>query len=268
MNDLGKRMKGYEQSSQTVLTGRMPTIIRLDGKAFHTYTKGFKKPFDGELHGTICVLAKFLCQEIQNSVFAYTQSDEISILLHPYRKLDTCPWFGNEVQKMTSVSAGLASGWFNLWNTKRDMRLELSDDGGFVSYESVMNILNTAKIQVFDSRVFVLPEAEVTNYFLWRQQDCKRNSIQLLGQSLYSHKQLDKKNSSDIQEMCFQKGQNWNDLDIWKKRGSAIYKTIQPSNLYIGEILLNRWDWFIDQNIPIFSQDRNFIEQHLKVEQE
>lgn len=277
-DSLGERMKElYEVSSQTTLVGRMPVIIRLDGKAFHTFTRKCEKPFDGKLHNTMCLTMEFLCRNIQTAVFGYTQSDEISILLHPYKKLDTCSWYGNNVQKMTSVSASFATGYFN---EIYDWQKLLDDNGELTLRNPTLNgdfFIPTPiidKLAFFDSRVFNIPEAEVANYFHWRQKDAERNSIQMLAQSLYSHKELDKKNSSDLQEMCFQKGYNWNDLDTWKKRGSAVYKKRQE-HLYgiegtnkLYPYSAPTYGWFIDQDIPIFSQDRNFIEKHLEVEQE
>lgn len=271
-NSLGERMKEfYEASSQTTLVGRMPVIIRLDGKAFHTFTRRMEKPFDSGLHELMCNTMLYLTQNIQTAVFGYTQSDEISLLLHPYKKLNTCPWYGNNVQKMTSVSAGWASTHFFTSYLKYRIIEDVKEDGGYCNLQDILDVFNNNKIEIFDSRVFNIPEAEVCNYFLWRQQDAERNSKQMLAQSLYSHKELDKKNSSDLQEMCFQKGHNWNDLDTWKKRGSAVFKMGKTIRIPIEggmSIPKEHMYWYIDREIPIFSQDRNFIEQHLKVEQE
>lgn len=222
---LGDRMKNYyENPFKIKLPMRMPVIIRLDGRAFHTYTRKCKKPFDSILIERMINTAKYLCENIQGAELAYTQSDEISILLHNYKRLNSGSWFDNEVQKIVSISAGMASSYFSM-------------DAG--------------KLLQFDSRVFVLPEQEVCNYFIWRQQDWERNSIQMLAQSLYSHKELHKKNNSQLQELCFKKGKNWNDLSIQIKRGTCIVK---------DEI-----DWSIDYNIPIFTKERDYIEKRLSV---
>ena len=217
----------YEQVYNYVLPWRLPTIIRLDGKSFHTFTRGMKRPFDGGFIHMMNLLAIYLCKEIQTSQFAYVQSDEISILLHPYKKLDTQPWFVNEVQKMTSVSAGLASAW-------------LTKEAG--------------KIAVFDSRVFVLPEAEVVNYFIWRQQDWTRNSISMVADTFYSHKELMNKDSNQKQEMIFAKGVNWGKLPILHRRGRTILKTA------VG--------WIVDDKPPIFNKSRKYIEKYLKIDEE
>ncbi len=226
-DSLGNRMKGYEQAFQTILPRRMPVIIRLDGKAFHSLTKHLKKPYDQLFANTMIQTAFYLCEEIQGSEVAYIQSDEISILLHNYKNHTTQPWFANEIQKMVSVSASLAAAKFN-------------------------NININCPLACFDSRVFILPEAEVCNYFVWRQQDAVRNSIQGLSQSLYSHKELMHKNTKHMQEMCFQKGHNWNDLSDQQKRGTCIERT--ESNGFV-----------ISMPTPAFSQDRQYIEKHLAV---
>jgi len=192
-DSIGNRMKeNYENRQKLFLTRRTPVIIRLDGKAFHTFTKGLEKPFDLTLHRTMVETTKFLMEQIQGAQLAYTQSDEISILVTDYDYFETEAWFDYNIQKLTSVSASLATGFFN--------------------WESPFN-----RIAYFDSRVFNIPKEEVMNYFLWRFQDWKRNSIQLLGQSLFSHKELHKKNQHEIIEMCKVKGHDWNALpDVWR----------------------------------------------------
>lgn len=112
-DQLGDRMKGYEQNSRITLTRRVPVIIRLDGKAFHTYTRGLKKPFDRVLMTTMQNTMQYLCENIQNCVFGYTQSDEITLVMTDYKTITTDAWFGNGVQKMCSVAASMATVAFN-----------------------------------------------------------------------------------------------------------------------------------------------------------
>ena len=219
-------MKGYEEACATHLPRRMPVIMRLDGKAFHSLTQDCARPFDRLFSDVMGTTALELCKEVQGTVLAYYQSDEISLLIHNYKTLTTQPWFDNNVQKMVSVSAAAASVEFTkLWGPPA----------------------------LFDSRIFVLPEAEVCNYFIWRQQDAVRNSIIMLTRSMYSHKECDAKNGNEMQEMCFQKGQNWNNVLTRWKRGACVYKNAEGT-------------WIEDQEIPTFTQDRNFIERHLAVE--
>ena len=224
-----QRMKNnYENRSKTFLTRKVPVIVRLDGKAFHTYTKGLDKPFDEGLIEDMQKTAIFLCENIQGAKCAYTQSDEISILLTDYDKLTTEAWFNYNVQKMTSVSASLSTGIFNQQRALKFFRSLRKDR---LLDELLVNA-NLGVLANFDSRVFSIPKDDVNNYFLARQRDAEKNSIAMLAQSLYSHKELHLKNGSDMQEMCWQKGHNWNDLHFSKKRGSLVVK-----NTYVNDIL-------------------------------
>lgn len=112
-SDLAKRMKRYEAVSKTTLVTRMPVILRIDGKAFHTLTRGFQKPFDRVLNLSMMETMRFLCKNIQGCVLGYTQSDEITLVLVDYKKLTSNPWFDYEVQKMCSVGASMATVGFN-----------------------------------------------------------------------------------------------------------------------------------------------------------
>lgn len=256
---LGDRMKAYEVASRTTLPGRLPVIIRVDGKAFHTYTKGTDRPFDMYLGDVMVDTAKKLCEEIQGAQLAYTQSDEISILVHGYKKFESQPWFDNQVQKMVSVAAGIASSHFtaNSWK---------------IVCRGAKTVVDNLKPAVFDARVFVLPEADVCNYFLWRQQDATRNSVQMLARSLYSHKQVENNNTSKLKEMCAEKGQPWDDLPTRWKRGVCVIKGEEL--LPIGGQLANslksatRTRWIPDYQIPVFSQDREYVNKYLAVEEE
>lgn len=221
---IATRMKeNYENRSKQFLTRRTPTIIRLDGKAFHTYTKGLDKPFDEGLMEDMQLTTAFLCKEIQGVKCGYTQSDEISLLLVDYDKLTSNAWFDYNVQKMVSVAASLATAKFN---ELRYTRSALKGDP-IKSYHFKHIIL-----AYFDARVFQISDKEeVVNYFLWRQQDAEKNSVAMLAQSLYSHGELHKKHGGDMQEMCFQKGHNWNDLSSQKKRGSFVVKQTYVNNV-------------------------------------
>lgn len=211
------RMKeNYESRSRHYLTRRTPVIIRIDGKAFHTYTKGLLKPFDEGLIDDMNYTAMHLCAEIQGAKCAYVQSDEISILLTDFDKLTTDAWFDYEIQKMTSVAASLATAKFNDSRTKRYLNK--------VDCETHIADLELPKLAYFDARAFNIPKEEVANYFLARQKDAVKNSIASVAQSLYSHSELKGKNQSEQQEMIFQKGQNWNNYSAWQKRGRFVQK--------------------------------------------
>ena len=248
-DSLGDRMKSYENVTKFKLTKRTPVIIRLDGKAFHTWTKRLKDvddlttdPFSDVMNQCMTATTEKLIAGIQNAVFGYTQSDEISILLNDWKTLTTDQWFGNSVQKMVSVAASMATVYFNQ------------------TYAQLVGPEQTqeAAWAMFDARVFTLPKEEVANYFVWRQQDATRNSINMLGQHYFSHKELQGKNVSQVQDMLMldqpigDPGVNWNDLDTWKKRGTCVTRVE---------------DVTADREIPIFTADREYVEQFLSVEE-
>lgn len=272
---LGDRMKNnYENISRYYLTRRAPVIIRIDGKAFHTFTRGLKRPFDDILVKTMQETMKYLCENIQGCVLGYTQSDEISLVLVDYAELTTDAWFGNNLQKMCSVSASMATLAFNKAFTrnilKQSKRLYTEHlDGKDASYIETLEIAMN-KGAMFDSRVFTIPKEEVCNYMLWRQQDATRNSILSVGQANFSHKDLHGKSCNNIQDMLMtQKGINWNDYATTLKRGSCCIKVDDGLTAYdeVGNICgyTQRSKWVIDNEIPIFSQDRNYIERLINV---
>ena len=244
------RMKSnYENRSKTFLTRRTPVICRLDGKALHTWTRGLKKQFDEGLIEDMEATTKFLCENIQGVKLGYCQSDEISLLLTDYETLDTQAWFDYNVQKMTSISASMATAKFNQLRLQRNIGSEF--DYGNVRYMD-SEFLNN-KLAFFDSRVFNIPKEEVSNYFLARQKDAVKNSISMLAQSLYSPKELHKKNQSDMQELCWQKGHNWNDLDYRKKRGCTIIKV--QKEVSDGHVSWSRGKWESVETPMIFNYE-------------
>jgi tRNA(His) guanylyltransferase len=261
-DSLGDRMKSYEDVFRLQLPIRMPVILRIDGKAFHSYTakkspiKGVEKPVDAGLVECMNDTAIALCEEIQGAKIAYVQSDEISILLNNYQTNDTQSWFDNNLQKMVSISAAVASVTF----TENSYKIWGIDESREDPYYLTMPAY-------FDSRAFVLPKEDVVNYFLWRQQDATRNSVQMLARSLYSHKECTNLNNSQLQELIFQKGINWNDCPTSQKRGRCIVKkyteksALNPKTQQYETAL--RSEWIVDNEIPIFSQDRNYINQYV-----
>lgn len=217
MNDeLGQRMKDqYEHRTRFFVPRRTYTIIRLDGKAFHTYTRGLQKPFDDGLSEDIDKAIIEMLPEIQGVQFAYTQSDEISLLLTDFATPNTDAWFDGNIQKMASVSASIITAEFNKLRWQR-----------FINKHSI-NLLGVENSTAyFDSRSFTIPDrTEVMNYFIWRNQDCARNSVSMVAQSLFSHKELQGKSTAEMQEMMFQKhGINWAEYDQAKKNGRLIVK--------------------------------------------
>lgn len=225
---LGERIKeNYENRTRYYIPRRTYAIIRLDGSHFHTYTRGLNKPFDNGLIQDMDSTIIAIMGEIQNAVFVYTQSDEISILLTDFAKTTTSAWFDGNIQKMVSTSASLITGQFNRFRARRyRQELQASSLVGHYTEDGVEEEYVPFKIATFDSRIFTIPDRiEVMNYFRWRQQDCVRNSVSMVAQSLFSPKELHGKSQSSMHEMMHKKGVNWaTDYSDSEKNGRIIVK--------------------------------------------
>jgi tRNA(His) 5'-end guanylyltransferase len=218
----------YENTYRFGMTRRMPVAIRIDGKAFHTFTKGFVRPFDEVLSNAMIRTMGYLCENIQGCVFGYTQSDEITLILLDYQTLTTEAWFGYEIQKICSISASMATMAFNKFFYSEVLKWydKTIADNIFQEQENVklMKTYQNAaeKGAMFDSRCFNIPKEEVCNLIYWRQLDATRNSIQMMGQANFSHAELQGKSCNDIQDMLMEKKNiNWNNTPTPWKRGTA-----------------------------------------------
>ena len=271
-DDLGVRMKTfYEQIPKTKLMRRCPVAIRIDGKAFHTFTRGFQKPFDEVLIKSMQETMKYLCENIQGCVLGYTQSDEITLILVDYKKLTSSAWFDYEVQKICSIAASMATMAFNKFfrDNVGDYLYENYDDQYLADYiKTLQNAVD--KGAMFDARCFNIPKEEVTNLVYWRQLDASRNSIQMVGQANFSHKELQNKSCNDIQDMLMtQKCINWNDLPTYQKRGSCCVRNkivIESDGVMVTAQLRDTSksenEWIIDTDIPIFKgEGREYVDR-------
>lgn len=278
-DELSNRMKDYEIRTRSFLPRRSNVIIRIDGKAFHSYTKGLNKPFDRGLMEDMAETTKYMCSKIQGAKFGYTQSDEISILLTDYDTYKTDAWFDGQVQKIVSVAASMATARFNQLRMQRIMELGTSESSDLKTF--IMHSIASFKLAEFDARCYTLPDAEeVVNYFIWRQQDASRNSVSMLAQSKFSHSALQNKNTSQMQDMLMNiYSINWDRCTVPEKRGWSIIrkeqewmrakdnKSFMPYMIVPGEITEVRSEgikytrnaWVIDDNIPIFIKDRNYV---------
>lgn len=271
-DELGKRMKTYyEQIPQTKLMRRTPVAIRIDGKAFHTFTRNFDKPFDEILVNSMYDTMKYLCENIQGCVLGYTQSDEITLILVDYKKLNSSAWFDYEVQKMCSIAASMATMAFNKYFYQEALEwynkmkpTTLTDEQAVVAQLQVYKQA-AEKGAMFDARCFNIPKEEVTNLLYWRQVDAARNSIQMVARAYFSHAECQDKNTTDLQEMLFQKhGINWNDYPVNLKRGACCSKVWNFKN---GEGM--RSEWKVDYNIPMFKNEgRDYVERLIQPEEE
>ena len=229
METLGDRMKKYEADSENngCIDMRAPVIIRLDGCHFHTWVKRAKlhKPFDRRMIDAMQTAALALCNEIQSSVMAYVQSDEISLVLRNDQSEKSEAWFGNRMQKLCSISASICSVAFN------NRMAELTDGEAPLAY--------------FDSRVMYMPsKEEVFNCILWRQRDCIRNSVSGLAQAHFSQKELDRMNSDDKLKMLAGKGVDWEMLPMDEKYGAMVHR--EARNGCYGGIEFVRNVFFVD----------------------
>lgn len=237
-DDLGDRMKAhYENRVRYVLPRRTYTIVRVDGKAFHSYTRHFERPFSTLLAEAMDSTAMAMCKAMQGAQLAYVQSDEISVLLTDFEKPDTEAWFDGNVQKIVSVAASIATATFNQARTDHYMRnasecarqdVMRGCSGGKDYAERYVEMLHVLSeppgIAMFDGRAFTIPDpTEVENYFIWRQQDATRNSISMAAQAHFSHQQLHGKSTGDMQELLWsERGVNWNDYPDGFKRGRVV----------------------------------------------
>ena len=247
---LGDRMKTYyEDRTRIYLPRRTYTLIRIDGKAFHTYTKGLKKPFDAGLIEDMGATTRYLCTEIQGAVLGYVQSDEISILLADFQDFTTQMWFDGNVQKICSIAASLATAKFNQLRTMRAM----TESQIFMEPADIKKI----KLATFDARAFQINEKEeIINYFIWRQRDAIKNSIQSVAQTYFSQKQLNKVNTDEMKVMLVKDGHAWEDCTEREQRGGLVAKVAGFKT--VGEVTYSRNKW---ENIPtpVISEDRDYI---------
>lgn len=230
-DDLGNRMKTYyEAVPKHRLIRRMPVAIRIDGKAFHTFTRGFQKPFDEVLGNAMVRTMEYLAKNIQGCVFAYQQSDEITLLLIDYQTFETDAWFDYEIQKICSISASMATMAFNKYFAEEIDKWAFYIDEEFgcdhvkPEYKQLLDVYNKAweKGAMFDARCFNIPKEEATNLIYWRQLDATRNSIQMVGQANFSHNELQGCSCNVIQDMLHeQRDINWNNYPTRWKRGVA-----------------------------------------------
>lgn len=250
------RMKDYESCYAFKIPKRSYVLIRLDGKGFSGYTKNFEKPFDDILSNVMDATTIELCKEF-NPLFAYTQSDEISLIFSTIENIDAELPYEGKVQKLCSITASKATAAFN------KTMLKLLSAFRYTPEELLSKITSGDFVEidaVFDSRVFVIPDfREVSNYFIWRQQDCTRNSISMAASAYFSDSQTKGLKGADKQELLFkEKGINWNDYKVKYKRGVVVRKQKLFVDGQNGEPV-ERNKWLPDYNTPVFTQDKEYL---------
>ena len=261
---IDERMKKYEYVTRNHLTIRTPVVVRIDGKAFHTFTKGLISPYDELLAQAMEETMLYLCENVQNCVLGYRQSDEISLLLIDYKTFESQPWFDNNISKIVSVTASMATAKFNesFKRLAKEKVFQLLDDIYIkgISVEEREKYVKALESKIktlalFDSRAFNLPREEVANYFLWRQNDAVKNSIASAGQKYFSAKELNGKNGMQIKNMLLDKGINWENYPTVFKRGICAKKD-------------RNGKWIADREIPIFKNNWKYITELINPDEE
>lgn len=244
-DSFGNRIKEYEHRNQYFLQKRTPVIIRVDGRAFHSFTNKLQKPFDNIFTNSMIQTMESLCGEIQNCIFGYVQSDEISFVLKDYANLNTSPWFEYRTDKLCSISASLATWYFNKYFKENSIRiLKCSTNNN--DYQSALEKCIEAPA-IFDARCFNVPKEEVVNVIYWRQLDAVRNSIQACGQAEFSHKELMYKTCDNIKQMLNDIGKSWDNLPIYKQRGTCCRREGR--------------EWITDYSMPLLVKEgREYLE--------
>lgn len=272
IDKMGDRFKAYENVNRFYLSRRMPCILRLDGKAFHSYTKGFNKPFDRVFMETMWDTAKQLCQNISGAKMAYVQSDEISILLTDYDTLETEPWFGKNLQKMCSVAASMASIFFyKAHETAIKDYVETCEENNYFIPEWIEDHYGAQenKFAIFDCRAFVLPKEEVNNYFLWRRKDCQRNAVSMVARTLFSDKELEGKSTEERKRMMQEQHKiDWNLIPSFYREGVCVRKYERVETCFVlnkEPIKVSRKRWEVAMNIPSFQEHPEYINELVNI---
>lgn len=248
--DLSDRMKEYEGKYRNSLVFENPDdalVVRVDGKAFHTYTKGARIPFDSLLQDAMNNIAIDLCSEVQGAVLAYVQSDEVSVIARPFKKESSSVWFDGNVQKICSITSAMAA-----------VRMTVTSP----------TIFGSMKEALFDSRAFVIPANEVVNYLIWRQSDALRNSVQMLARSHFSHRKLMGKSCDEMKDLLRENKAPWENIDLDSQRGRTIVRRVfnEPVTFLdkrtkqVKQALAMRSKWIVDGRMPLFVEDRKYVE--------
>lgn len=201
----GDKVKEFEAiSAKETLDETLPMCVRIDGKAFHTYTRGLERPYDKRLSDAMISTMNFLLEKT-DARLGYTQSDEISLV---YFKManNQQTYFGSRTQKLVSVLASMATAKFNA-----EVRKNIPEKEDIFAY--------------FDCRVWNVPSLEdAADVFVWRQDDAIKNAVSMAASAYYSHNQLHGKNSSEKKSMLLDKGVKWDDFPEFFTTGTFAMK--------------------------------------------
>lgn len=271
-NELTKRMKEqYELRCRHFFPRRTYVLVRIDGRSFHTWTRGLNKPYDCELMGCMDAAAIELCKNVAGVRFAFVQSDEISLLVTDFEDVSSQAWFDNCQNKIESITASIATMAFNLKVAE------------FNRGETKLGLTKKPNA-MFDSRAWTIPDyIEVENYFVDRQKDAERNSVTLLASNYASHKQLHAKSTSERHEIIHAAGDNWAKHPVRFKHGGVVRRMVSVDLMKVQPGLLDRLaasgkkmsssnaakllmtdpvartHWVVDEATPIFTAERDYL---------
>ena len=263
-DQLGTRMKTYEKAGHSCFIKQVPVIIRIDGKAFHTYTRGMKKPFDERISEAMWETTKYLCATMAGCKVGYTQSDEITLMFINDENTKSNPIYNNNKTKLESISASKATVRFN--QVMLQFLLEDMVKNGATPQDISDTLIMQKEWAEFDSRAFAIPKHEAINNFIWRQQDAVKNSISMVAQANFSHKSLQGLNGIDMKKrLQHENNIEWDALPTWQQRGAVIMKTKKTRTAtYNGNtftVMRNVWE--VDHETPIFTEMRDYIDQYV-----
>lgn len=229
-DSLGDRIKRYEEAGKHRFAPRQPLLVRVDGRAFHTYTRRLDRPFDHDLMDAMEHAMRKVAADMQGFKLAYTQSDECTFLLTDFDRPETRGWFNYELNKVVSLSASLFTAHFDRWWSVHEDR------------ERALN-----GPAAFDARAFTVLVEDVPNVFVWRQRDWERNSVAMLAQAHFSHKQLHGKKVPDMHEMLHGVGVNWARLSPREKNGTFLLRDGTTISEKADYAKVHGWVWSADE---------------------
>lgn len=252
---LNEELQEYESKSKIHLTKKVPVFIRVDGKAFKTFTKGFKKPYDELLSKTMMQTMQAMCEEIQGCVFGYTASDEITIILTDYHKWNSEPWLNYDAQKMSSEAASIATEAFNRFFNENRKVLRSPKNADEISIYEAYERACTIGAR-FEARCFNVPEDRVCEMIFWRQNNHRRNVIQSIGRLYFSRKELLGKCNDEVLDMLYEKEHIvWNNLPVVYRIGACCTKGKSP---FVG-----KKSWSVDKHMPMICDENKAYLQEI-----
>ena len=252
---LKDEMDRYESTVSMSLKTKTPVFIRLEGKSFGAFTQHFQKPYDPIMTRTMQQTAKQLCAEANGCVFAYTASNEITLILTDYHKWNSVPWLDYDVMRMCSAAASIATIAFSkAFADSMEWFLQTYNgndkDNLYTAYCEASNY--GAR---FEAVCFNVPEDRVCEMVFHQQYQWRRNSILSLANQNFSHREVVGKTLDELHEMLAEKGIFWHDLPTEYRHGSCCSKGVNPFG--------RKKKWRIDTEMPLLTDSNQIYLQQI-----